>query len=366
MDKRTEKQIGFAQDYTNYPKDRNGHIRGILYLCPRFGKISTSIYILNNFKFDKILIAYPEINIKKSWEKDFLRLKYTNSVTFTTHKSLDKHSDQDWDIVILDEIHLLSENQINVCKKFKTNILGLTGTMSKWTKAVLKNDLNLPVISTYTIDQAISDNVITDYEITVKMVDLDNKVINNYKGKKRTEKGQFNALTAVISSLESLKKNTFFLKLARMRLIINSLAKLEATKKILKENKNERILIFCGDTKNADKLGCPTHHSKNRDKSIDKFDSFAEGDSKNNHMAVVKIGNTGITYKPLDKVIVNYFDSNPENLAQKINRCMALEYNNPDKKSYIWIISSTEEAELNWLKKALEFFDKSKVKYEKM
>ena len=69
------------------------------------------------------------------------------------------------------------------------------------------------------------------------------------------------------------------------------------------------------------------------------------------------------TYKPLNKVIINYFDSNGENLAQKINRCMAMEYDNPDKKAKIYIISSTEDVELKWLKRALEFFDKSKIKY---
>ncbi len=62
-------------------------------------------------------------------------------------------------------------------------------------------------------------------------------------------------------------------------------------------------------------------------------------------------------------MIINYFDSNGENLAQKINRCMAMEYNNPDKKSYIYIISSVEEVERKWLRKALEFFDKDKIKY---
>ena len=80
-------------------------------------------------------------------------------------------------------------------------------------------------------------------------------------------------------------------------------------------------------------------------------------------MAVVKIGNTGVTYKPLNKVIINYFDSNAENLAQKINRCMAMEYDTPDKKSHIYIISSDTNVEARWLKKALEFFDKSKIKY---
>ena len=80
-------------------------------------------------------------------------------------------------------------------------------------------------------------------------------------------------------------------------------------------------------------------------------------------MAVVKLGNTGVTYKPLNKVIINYFDSNAENLAQKINRCMAMEYNNPDKKAIIYIISSNEPVELKWLQSALNFFNPEKIKY---
>ncbi len=79
-------------------------------------------------------------------------------------------------------------------------------------------------------------------------------------------------------------------------------------------------------------------------------------------MAVVKIGNTGVTYKPLNKVILNYFDSNAQNLAQKVNRCMSMEYNNPDKKAIIYIISTNESVEEKWLNKALEFFDKDKIK----
>jgi hypothetical protein len=104
-------------------------------------------------------------------------------------------------------------------------------------------------------------------------------------------------------------------------------------------------------------LGIPSFHSKSTDK--ESFKRFAEGEG--NHMAVVKIGNTGVTYKPLNKVIINYFDSNAENLAQKINRCMAMEYNNLDKKARIYIVCTTEPVEEKWLNKALEFFDQSKI-----
>lgn len=365
MTLRDKRQAEFAETWINSGKF------GILNLCPRFGKIRTTINILNKLKPNKVLIAYPDNKIRDSWKADFETMGYDDSnVTYSTHLSIKKYVDDQFDLIVIDEIHLLSEAQIEACKELIDNhdsfrsdkfghVLGLTGTMTDWTKRVLSEELNLDVVAEYPISQAIEEGVIVDYEIIVRMIPLDNKVRQNYKGKMKTEKAQFDAYTWVINKKEGSGQNTMFLRLGRMRIIQNSLAKQECTKRILQNFKDERILVFCGVTKIADSLGIPSYHSKSSEKQL--FEDFAAGNG--NHMAVVKIGNTGVTYKPLNKVIINYFDSNAENLAQKINRCMAMEYNNPDKKAKIYIISSTEEVELKWLKKALEFFDKSKIKY---
>jgi len=335
---------------------------GILNLCPRFGKIYTSINILEKLDKDiNILIAYPDLKIKAAWEADFEARKYKNqNITYTTHLSLKKHTAGFYDLVILDEVHLLSEAQMEAVKELTcTQVLGLTGTLSSWTEKTLSNELGLVVLAHYPIEQAIEEGVITDYEITVITTDLDNQIQNNYKGKWKTEKKQFDAYGWVIDQLEKQGKATMFLRLARMRIIQNSIAKMNLTKKLLEKHKDERVLVFCGVTKIADDLGIPVYHSKAGDKDV--FENFANGDG--NHLAVVKIGNTGVTYKPLNRVIINYFDSNGENLAQKINRCMAMEYNTPDKKALIYIVCSTEEVEKKWLKRALEFFDNDKIKY---
>ena len=337
---------------------------GILNLCPRFGKIYTTINALEKLPLHStILIAYPDVKIKDSWEADFEKRGYNNpNITYTTHLSLKKYVDFEFDVIIIDEIHLLSDAQLDAANELlegNSCVLGLTGTLSGATEREIEERLDLHVIATYSIDLAIQEGVIVDYEINVIRVPLDDIVEVQYKTKKRTEKKQFDSYAWVIDQLERQNRNTMFLRLGRMRIIQNSLSKLNATKALLKKHKDERILVFCGLTKIADELGIPSYHSKSSEKQI--FDDFAEG--VGNHLAVVKIGNTGITYKPLNKVIINYFDSNGENLAQKINRCMAMEYNTPDKKAHIYIISSTEEVEAKWLKKALEFFDKNKIKY---
>ena len=336
---------------------------GILNLCPRFGKIRTSILALEKLKPKSILIAYPDNKIKESWEADFRASGFDDSiVTYTTHLSLKKYSNLSFDVVIIDEVHLLSQAQIEVCKELFDNnkqILGLTGTLASDTERTLEEELDLHVVAHYPIEKAIEEGVIVDYEIHVIKVPLDNIVYNDYKGKLKTEKKHYDGISWVINKLQNSGSDTMFMRLARMRVIQSSLAKTNATKALLAKYKNDRVLVFCGTTAVADSLGIPSYHNKSKEKEI--FEDFAEGEG--NHLAVVKIGNTGVTYKPLDKVIINYFDSNAENLAQKINRCMAMEYNTPDKKAHVYIVSSDEPVELKWLQSALSFFNPEKIKY---
>ena len=358
MSLRDKRQEEFADIWLTHGKF------GILNLCPRFGKIYTTINALEKLNpHCTILIAYPDLKIKDSWEEDFETRGYTNpNITYTTHLSLHKLKDKLFDVIVIDEIHLLSEAQIEASKELlegNSCVLGLTGTLSSATERTLYDELHLSVIAEYTIDQAITEGVIVDYQINVIKVALDNSTKQEFKGAWITEKARFERLGWIINKLSAQGRDTMFMRLARMRVIQSSLAKKLATRELLTRYKDERILVFCGVTAIADALGIPSYHSKSSEKDV--FNDFAEG--KGNHLAVVKIGNTGVTYKPLNKVIINYFDSNAENLAQKINRCMAFEYNTPDKKAQIYIICSKEDVEQKWLTSALSFFDPKKIKY---
>lgn len=369
MGLRDERQEEFAEKFFSVKRTIEGFntdCRGILDLCPRFGKCRVAIKIFRKLgKNPKVLIAYPNVAIKESWIEEFEKTGYDPSnITYTTHLSLEKHVGKKYDIVVLDEIHLLSDRQMDtlhdVVDLDNDKVLGLTGTLSSWTERTLGKRIGMNVIARYSMAEAIEEGVITDYKITIKQVPLDNKTKIQYKTAIRTEKEQFAAYSSVITKMESQNRDTFYLKLARMRIIQNSLSKLRATKDLLKKFSKERVLVFCGLIKISEKLGCPVFHSKSTDQNV--FDNFSRGIG--NHLAVIKIGNTGVTYRPLNKIIINYFDSNSENLAQKILRCMAMEYDTPDKKADIWIVCSDEAVEQKWLKKALEFFDPKKITYE--
>jgi len=340
---------------------------GILLLTPRFGKIYTSINILESLPRDiDVLIAYPESNIKKSWKDDFLTRGYDDSnVTYTTHVSLKKHVDKKFGLIIIDEIHLLSPAQRTACDHlfiYNRTVLGLTGTLMEKSEKVLYKELKLRVTAEYTLAEGIRDKIIPDYRIIVKYIPLDDTIKGNYNNKDRTDKSQCRALSWVIGDMDRKRKNANFMRLNRTRIFQRSISKIRATKVELTKSQDERILVFCGLVAVAESLGIPTHHGKSADKEL--FQQFVDGDV--NKMAVVKIGGSGVTYKKLSKIIINAFDSNAESLAQKINRAMSMEYDNPNKRAETLILTSDNKIELNWLKKALEFFDEDKITYDKI
>jgi superfamily II DNA or RNA helicase len=354
MNIRDRRQLQFAKTWL-----QSGRF-GILYLCPRFGKIYTTINILEQLNPRiRVLIAYPDLKIKKAWEEDFHKRDYVNpNVAFTTYMSLKKHLDKHYDLVVLDEIHTMSAAQTEVCSKIIVDkeVIGLTGTLSSWTEKLIKSDLGLSVLVKYPINLAIEEGILPDYEIRVVTVKLDNTIMQNFGGKRVTEKRRFDTFNFLIKKEDQPK---FFYRLKIIEVFQRSLAKKRKTIELIQKYKEERLLVFCGRIDIADSLGIPSYHSKSSEKEM--FDEFMEGKSK--HLAVIRIGNTGVTYKPLSKVIINYADSNSENLTQKINRCMSLEYDNPEKKAIIYVITSDEDIEIKWIKQALTMFDKSKIFY---
>ena len=334
---------------------------GIVNSAPRTGKTRIAILCMQKLNPSSVLIAYPDNKIKDSWLKDFDKFGYSGpEVTFSTYLSLYKYKDKEFDLVILDECHTLSSAQIETCRDlFEKNkqVLGLSGTISSRTERILREDLNLRVVAYYPIERAIEEGILPDYEINIVQTPLDN--ISKIGKKGETEKQLFRKYEYVANKLDDEGKSSFHMKLKMISILQTSISKRLLTIHTIKRFSENRILTFCGRTEIADSLGTPSYHSKFRDKK--NWDDFVEG--RIPHLAVCRIGGTGVTFTPLNMAIINYFDSNSENLTQKILRAMSLEYDNPDKKAIIYIISSTEKKELLWLSQALSMFNKDKIKY---
>jgi superfamily II DNA or RNA helicase len=356
MNIREQRQEEFVKAYLESER------RGILLLSLRLGKTRIGIEIIRGIGIEnpRVLISYPENTIKNSWTTEMELVGYSNpNIIFSSNMSLEKWENEKFDLIIADEAHRLSDRNIESYQKLLETAgasLGLTGTLEASTKSTLRRRLKWPLVASYSTEEAIKDGIIADYRVNIVTVPLDNKRFIQYKKKRRTEKQQFNAYSFIIDKLNKQGKDTMHLSLARMRILQNSIARMESTRKLIKKFEGERILVFCGLVKIAEQLGIPVHHSKSEE---DLLTPFMNGEGTS--IAVIKIGGAGVTYKPLNKVIINYVDSNSENLQQKIGRAMNLEFEG--QCCEVWIVSSNENVELNWLRKALKPFDPLKINW---
>lgn len=373
---------------------------GILNLCPRFGKIRTALNAIRllGIHSPNILIIHPIETIKKSWLDDIVRWGWADNLhwfQFVTTASLWKLAEgepRDWHLIIMDEVQMFSPANLQEMKKIisfgNKCVLGLSGTISKDTEQEILNTIKLPILASYDIERGIKEKVITDYKIHIVMTALDNTEKYIAPSKKRpnfkvTEQANYDYMTGRIEEIKAeVKLNNSLivaraqakgqlpnyedfekvdlglLPIQRMHIFKKSIAKRRTTLGIMKRFKGDRILIFCGVTAIADSLGVPVYHSKDKDEEVK--DAFCRGEG--DILATVDMFEAGVTIKPINRAIVNSFDSNPENLAQRISRLTGFEYDTPDKVAMIYIVC-TNTIERDWLDKALDFFDLSKVSY---
>ncbi len=338
--------------------------KGIFYLAPRVGKVKTSFNVCEKNGWKNIKIIAPRVDIFEGWKADKIKFEFEGDLEFCTFTSLGKQEYKDYDLIIIDEIHESSSEQLSNLKKIIGNnkSLGLSGTMTNKTQQKIYNTLGMSTCFHYSIEKAVEQGILADYQISIHLVDLDDKsaYIKTSKGMV-TEKKRYNQFVWLTNKLSIEGKSTFFIDLKIISLLQNSLAKKNKTLQILKKSKNERVLIFCGTTDTADSLGIPTYHSKSKDKEL--FHSFCNGEG--NHLATIKMMQSGITILPISKGIINYLSGNPEDSAQKICRFLNIEYNNLDKKADIQIICSNTSFEKERLRTALMFFNQDKIEYLK-
>lgn len=351
-----------SQDRRNHMQNEaveafiSGNKKDIINVCPRGGKVCITLNILKKEGAENVLVAYPRHDIKDGWEEEIERLGMDHlNIEYTTFHSAKKYMDREYDYLVVDEIHETSDNQLDVLDGLveKTNTIGLTGTLTQKCLSNIERRIGLGVCYEYSIQQAIEDGVLCDYEIFVHTVELDDRKIihTTKKGRNYTEKG----LYRMYSNLA--KKNPIFVnKLGNI--IQNSQSKLLKTKELLEGD--DRIIVFCGTMDVADALGIPSYHSGNRNEEL--FKSFCKGEIPK--IATIKMAKAGIKIVPIQRALFNYMSGQPMTAAQSICRVLAPEIWMEDKKARVDIImSNTEYEKIRIMNTALKFFDNDKITY---
>lgn len=228
--------------------------KGILNLPCGFGKTIISLFIIKELNFNKILILVPNILLVEQWKKE-IELIFNNYPIFSvnnnlnnlnkfivvsTYHSCNKFVDINFDFKIYDECHHLSGNKKEDWKEkeFKKSFdikskfqLGLTATLkiSDDEKLIGNNTIEYfgKVIESRTLNYAIENNIISNYQVYVIESNFNIQVENNL---------QYSALCAIESINTNISNH-----------ILICCNKIENTRKIKEYldlyNKNNSIYI---------------------------------------------------------------------------------------------------------------------------
>jgi superfamily II DNA or RNA helicase len=337
--------------------------RGIMLAAVRVGKTRIILETIKKHSKGKditIFLAYPNIDIKKSWEDEMDKINYHPNIIYSTFISLEKFKDIKADYCVFDEAHLLPEENIvpimgYIVRKNKYSLLA-SGTYSDSTLENLKDFSGMDLIIDYPLEKAIEAGIINDFTIKVHKYMLNaSKPIEFGKTKKwfSTDYKECARLSKKI--IFSSGEQKMFASLNRMRFINSCDSLTTAVNNWINQNKDKRFLLFTGDENVGKKYDIPMFNSKS--KNDDVLKDFQNGTI--NQLCLIKKGSAGITYPNLQHVLITAINSNGENLEQMLGRSLLQDTENAE----IHIFVSTEDFQNKWLNSSLESINKSKIKY---
>lgn len=183
--KKDQIQQQIVNDIINSKSDYN-----LLLLPTGVGKTKIAIdYIkkLNNSRIIrslmKILIVVPTEQLRDvDWpdELEKWKISYSIDITLICYASISKVKDKQFDLVVFDELHKISElNSSFLENNIVHKALGLTATYPRdKMKQYLLDIYKFNIVANMSLDEAVSNNLVAPYEITIIPVELD-KVFEN-------------------------------------------------------------------------------------------------------------------------------------------------------------------------------------------
>jgi superfamily II DNA or RNA helicase len=341
--------------------------KALLLLPTGVGKTVICIKYLKQIEFNNALIVVSIAKLRDiTWIEEFNKWNSSHlldKITIICYDSLHKYYDLNFDIVIFDEIHSVTENHLNFYKKEFKQVIGLTATEPKdlIKKHIIYNVLNLNIVARMSIDKAIELKLISPYIITKIEVELNNNIKNIEAGNKKnrfltTEKANYDYLTKVIgqysNSFSNKEKEMWEIMIRKRYHFMNNLpSKVKVAKGILSELEGQRNLIFSKSIESAKKLSPFVYHSKSTDEYLMKFIS-GEIDT----LSVVNALNEGVNLPNMDNIIIVQLNSSDLVFTQQLGRLIRW------RKGFIgnvyiivvrntvdenWFLSATKEVTIN-------------------
>ena len=314
----------------------------------------------------RALIVAPKVSIYESWKDELkkLNMEYIlNNIKFSTYISLQKQH-QEYDIVILDEVHQLRITKVDWLNSYNGLILGLTGTPPvKNSNTARLINIFCPVKYTYMVSDAVDENILNDYRIMiheVKLSDKKNLKVNMPNG------GYF--YTSEIENYKFWSNKIFeatspkqrqIASVMRMKMMQEYPSKMNYAKDLLSKIE-DKCIVFVNTKEQADDICTKSYHSGNPDSNVNLLD-FKAGEI--DKLSCVLQINEGITIEDLKQGIITHFYSN--NSSKGLQRWARLLGLSNDDLAICHILCFEGTVDEDWVDKGLESLDQNKIKYVK-
>lgn len=312
----------------------------------------------------RFLVVAPKLAIHDEWKAQCILHKLThliNHIEFTTYLSLDKQ-DLDYDVIYLDECHSLKYSHEPWLNRYKGMILGLTGSPPKFSSSEKGKMVGkfCPIVYKYLTDTAIEDKILNDYRIIVHRLSLDTtKNIPMHKNGATwftSERAGYDYWTGRLDNASS-SKEVQIMRIMRMKSLQNLKSKDRLAKKLFEET-TDKVILFADTKEQADNLCLNSYHSTNpgSEKNLEDFK-----DGRIMKLSCVLQLSEGVNIPNLKVGIIMHSYGNETKSTQRIGRLVRL---NPKDTSLIHILCYENTVDEQWVKQALEGYDKTKITWK--
>ena len=314
------------------------------------------------------LVVAPIKRIHKGWQSQAVEWNMSHlleGLDYTTYRSLNTLDLSLYDVIYLDECHSLIRASHDAClTAFNGYIIGLTGTLphprSDRAKMI---ERHCPMYYHYSTDEAIEDDILNDYKITIHLLELSEEKnhlvqIKNKQGIVTkswytSEKENYDYWSGRILN-STPGKQSQMMSIFRMKAMQVYKTKDKYGKKLL-EQIDEKCILFANEQKQADQICRHSYHSDNKDSEAN-MEKFEDG-TITKLSCVLQLG-VGANIKGLKEIIILHAYGNSSKTAQRLGRALRL---NPNDKSHIHILCFKNTIDEIWIKEALAKFDSSKI-----
>tara|TARA_Y100000361_G_C11155642_1_gene343907 strand:- start:1164 stop:2366 length:1203 start_codon:yes stop_codon:yes gene_type:complete len=324
------------------------------------------------------IVLVPTIQLQDQFESEFHKWDYSDIVDridFVCYQSAYKLQDQNYTVVVADEVHLgLSKEHI---KFFKNNtydrILCMTATQPEDLeyKAIL-NDW-FPTVYELKLDQCVKLGLVSPYEIYCMPIEFREEELAKYKKANnmfvhyKYKLGQFDAFNEakrIIASSnapghEKQWAVLFYKAIRERKLQVDfALNKITAIKQILVKvlGSKKKILTFAGANAFTEEINLSLgefsdsyHSGRTKKQKEQALQSFRNGDI--NVLCSTKALNQGFDVPDADIGIICGLTSKSLTMIQRVGRLLRFQENKVGKIIILYVKETQEE---KWLKSAVK------------